>query len=163
MYLLKQTVDDNKCCTFSLLKFNKTCNIYFCLLSDIGEGHHIKVKNKKEKNMPGELIPIVLFLTVPLIIKIVSDNSIKKQLIEKGLVNEKLKYLYSYSFDRGVPVALKWGMVSIAIGLAIFVAQVSPIDIRHEMTFSAMLIFGGAALILYYFVAKKIVKKQQQE
>jgi hypothetical protein len=113
--------------------------------------------------MPGELIPIVLFLTVPIIIKIVSDNNIRKQLIEKGLVNEKVKYLYASSFDRGVPATLKWGMVSIAIGLAILVVQLSPHDIHDEMTISAMLICGGGALIFYYFVAKRIVRKQQSE
>ena len=112
--------------------------------------------------MPGELIPIVMFVIIPVIIKIISDNNIRKTLIEKGMVDENVKYLYS-SFDRGVPSALKWGMVSIAVGAAIFIGQMVPRDMRHEITFSSMLIFGGAALILYYFIAKKMVQESKKK
>ena len=109
--------------------------------------------------MPGELIPIVLFVIVPVIIKIVSDNSVRKMLIEKGMVDENIKYLYGSKFDRGVPGALKWGMVCTALGLAIYVGQIAAPDIRHEMTLAGMLIFGGLALILYYFIARRMTQE----
>jgi Na+-translocating ferredoxin:NAD+ oxidoreductase RnfD subunit len=108
--------------------------------------------------MPGELIPIVLFICVPVIIKIVSDNSIRKMLIEKGMLDENVKYLYANSFDRKVPPALKWGMVSIAVGLAVFISEVFYPGMASEIMVSLMLIFGGLALILYYFIAKKMAK-----
>jgi len=102
--------------------------------------------------MPGELIPIVLFAIIPIIIKIVSDNNIKKRIIDQGLVNSDLRYLYIDRLEHHIPAAFKWGLVCIAVGLGILVGQMYHSD---EITVATMLMAGGAALILYHFIAKK--------
>ena len=45
------------------------------------------------------LIPIVLFVVIGYVIKTISENNLKKDLIDKGLVNENLKYLFSEKKD----------------------------------------------------------------
>lgn len=102
--------------------------------------------------MPGELIPITLFLIVPIIVKIVSDNNIKKRVIDQGLVNADLRYLYIDRLEHHIPAAFKWGLVCIAVGLGILIGQIYKSD---EITVAAMLMAGGAALIIYHFIAKK--------
>ncbi len=95
-----------------------------------------------------EMLPlIVMFLVVPVIIKMLSDNKTRRKLIEKGLVDEKVKYLFMDKPKEFVSSSLKWGMVLIAIGLAVFVGQMAPKDLVEEVTIGAMFVFGGLALV----------------
>ena len=109
------------------------------------------------------LIPISFFFLLGYLIHVVSNNNIKRRLIEKGMVDEKLKYLYADKYDRNVPSSLKWGMVLTTIGLAVLVARLIPAVDSDEMTLSMMLIFGGVALIAYYFIATRFFKKTEKE
>jgi hypothetical protein len=109
------------------------------------------------------LIPISFFFLLGYIIHVVSTNNIKRRLIEKGMVDENLKFLYADKYDRNVPSSLKWGMVLTTIGLAVLVARLIPAIDSDEMTLSLMLIFGGIALISYYFIATKLFKKNDKE
>ena len=108
-------------------------------------------------------IPITLFIVITIIVKIVSDNRTRRIAIEKGMVNENLKYLYFDRFESHIPTSLKWGIVLVAVGLAGFIGQIFSYHISEGVTFSAMLIFGGLGLIVYYFIASKMVKKAEQE
>ena len=111
-----------------------------------------------------EMLPlIVMFLVVPVIIKLLSDNKTRRQLIEKGLVDEKIKYLFPDKPKDYVGSSLKWGMISIAVGLAVFAGQMAPRDLVEEVTIGCMLVFGGLALVIYYVIASKKLNKSGQE
>jgi len=119
----------------------------------------------------GILVPIVLFIVIGWIIKVLSDNHTKNLLIEKELVNENVKFLYMDRLEKYVPSSLKWGMVLIALGLAIFLGkiltEIPGIMMRtHDeeaIIFALMFIFGGLALIIYYGVALKMIKKNEEK
>jgi len=119
----------------------------------------------------GILVPIVLFIVIGWIIKVLSDNRTKNMLIQKELVNENVKFLYEDRLDKYVPSSLKWGMVLIALGLAIFIgkilAELPGIMMRsHDeetIIFALMFIFGGLALIIYYSIASKKMKKEEEK
>lgn len=102
--------------------------------------------------MAGLLIPIASFFAVVAIIKFISDNRIRRMLIEKGMVDEKLKYLYREP-DRSLS-SIKWGMVLIGIGLALLIGQVFRYDLSDEATIGLMFLFAGLGFIIYYFMAK---------
>ena len=107
-----------------------------------------------------EMLPlIVMFFMVPIIIKLLSDNKTRRKLIEKGLVDEKVKYLFMDKPKEYVSSSLKWGMVLIAIGLAVFVGQMAPKDLVEEVTIGAMFVFGGLALVIYYIIASRNINK----
>ena len=112
--------------------------------------------------MPGEMIPIIFFVVTAYIIKVISDNGTKKRLIEKGMIDENLKYFYADKYDRYVPSALKWGMVLTAIGLAILVGRLLDEYRIEEITIGLMLLFGGLALVIYYFIARKMSEKLEK-
>lgn len=114
--------------------------------------------------MSGELVPIIIvpaiFFSVVAMIKIISDNMVRRKLIEKGLVNADVKYLFATSAN-GAPGSLKWGLVLIAVGGAILIGQLAPYSISEEVTISAMLIMAGLALIVYYFIASRLARKSE--
>jgi len=110
-----------------------------------------------------EMIPLLaMFLVVPVIIKLLSDNKTRRKLIEKGLVDEKVKYLFMDKPKDYVSSSLKWGMVLIAIGLAVFVGQMAPKELVEEVTIGAMFVLGGLALVIYYAIASKKMNEQEK-
>ncbi len=119
----------------------------------------------------GILVPIILFIVIGWIIKILSDNNVKRLLITQGKLDENAKYLYIDKLERYVPTSLKWGMVMIALGLAIFIGKiVDAMNItgfgrndEEALIFSLMFIFGGTALIIYYVIASRMAKKAEEE
>ncbi|HPG39891.1 MAG TPA: hypothetical protein PLP19_11505 [bacterium] len=115
----------------------------------------------------GILVPITLFIVMGWIIKVLSDNHIRKLLIEKNIDSDSVKLLYSDKLEKYVPSAMKWGMVLVAIGLAIFLGKLMVLipgfdSSRHDeevFIFAMMFIMGGLALIIYYAMATKAMKK----
>lgn len=111
-----------------------------------------------------EMLPLIaMFLVVPVIIKLLSENKTRRKLIEKGLVDENIKYLFPDRPKDYVSSSLKWGMVLIAMGMAVFAGQMAPRDLVEEVTIGCMLIFGGLALVLYYIIAGKKMNKSDLE
>jgi hypothetical protein len=55
-------------------------------------------RTRKENNMSegltGVLIVFVIFSAAAFVIKVISDNRIRRRIIEAGQVDEKVKYLY---------------------------------------------------------------------
>lgn len=113
--------------------------------------------------MSHDLIPLTVFFVIAYVVKVISDNKIRKLAIEKGMVNEDIKYLYFDRFEGKVPSSLKWGFVLIGIGLALFIAQMAPSSMTEEITIGGMFFFAGVGLVIYYFVANRIYKKAKEE
>ena len=109
------------------------------------------------------LIVGIVFFSVITFVKILSDNKIRSKLIDKGMLDENVKYLYSSRLEYHVPAALKWGMVLIGIGLAFLIGQLGPSDITGEITVGSMFLLAGLGLISYYFIAKGMAKRYEEE
>jgi hypothetical protein len=111
-----------------------------------------------------EMLPLVVFFgVVAYVIKIILENAIRRKLIDKGMVDENVKYLYMDKPTSQTLSALKWGMVAIGIGVAIFIGQMVQYDLREEVTIGCMFIFGGLALVIYYPIANRMLQKHKQE
>ena len=97
---------------------------------------------------------VIVFFTIGFVVKLFLDYSMRKKLIEKGLVDKNVKYLFRY----GGPAAssLKWGMVLIGVGVAIMIGQFVPYRWSEEITVSGIFILAGLALVVYYAIAPKI-------
>ena len=102
------------------------------------------------------LIVGIIFSVCAYVIKILSDNRIRQRIIESGQLDEKLKYLYLEPKKGNLrPLnSIKWGLVLIGLGLALFLGRLFPYTIVDEMTFGLMFLFAGIAFIIYYFMAK---------
>jgi len=110
-------------------------------------------------------VPIVFFIVIAVIIKMLSDNKTKRILIEKGMLDENVKYLYADRYDSNVPSSLKWGMVFTAIGLAVIIGKIldNYFQDTDQITIALMFVFGGLAMIVYYFIAKKMSEKAESQ
>ncbi|MCK4403568.1 MAG: hypothetical protein KAW02_00635 [candidate division Zixibacteria bacterium] len=111
-----------------------------------------------------EAVPLIVFFgVVAYVVKIILENATKRKLIDKGMVDENIKYLYADRPESRILSALKWGMVSVAIGLAVFVGQMGPSHLVEEITIGAMFVFAGLALVIYYAIANKMLDKSKKE
>lgn len=108
---------------------------------------------------PGEvLIPIIFFLTIGAIWGgvILTRHRERMTFIEKGLRPEDMKSLYERVSQRPNPLSsLKWGMVFMAIGLAvlagIYLRETFFVD---EAVYPGLIaLLGGFGLIAFYLVA----------
>lgn len=110
---------------------------------------------------PDFLIPIFLFGGMAAVLwkYIDSRHRERMSIVEKGLVSEDLKYLYSGVAWKTNPYsALKYGMLAAFIGAGILVsAFVSQFFLGQEEQVMAGIIFlfAGLGLVTFYAIAKK--------
>lgn len=104
-------------------------------------------------DLTGIVALIGAFWAPVLIVKIISDNKVRHELINKGLVDENVKYLYSGNLILQPLASVKWGLILIGIGVALFIGRTY--RLHDQIVFGLMFIFAGIGFIVYYFLAKK--------
>lgn len=104
--------------------------------------------------MGSEIVVVpVIFFSIVAIVKIISDNHVRKQLITNGMVDEKARYLFpSLAVANGS--SLKWGIVLIAIGVAFLIGNYVP-EMDEEGVIGMVFVFAGVAMAFYYFFSRK--------
>lgn len=110
----------------------------------------------------GDVLPFLAFIATLLIfvyvIKVISDNRVRRMAIEKGAVAENMQNLFARATSVPGLSAIKWGMLLIAVGIA------SIIGIIHERSFVPALFFlTGAALLSYYPIEKRLRERESQQ
>jgi hypothetical protein len=103
---------------------------------------------------------IALLIFIAVIVRTISDNKTKRRLIEKGVVDEKLKTLFDERPEFHVLTVLKWAFVLIGIGAAVLLARLAPSHQAREFMMGLMFLFSGAGLVLYYLIARHILKSK---
>ncbi|BDD11102.1 hypothetical protein FUAX_35340 [Fulvitalea axinellae] len=105
------------------------------------------------------LVPLGLFGLIFGIVylSITSRNRERLALIEKGVSAEIFSSNKNKHFE-----ALKFGMVSIGIGLGLFAGKLTGGGDEYPMPyFIGALVMGGLALVLYYFIVRKVQGSQE--
>jgi len=111
-----------------------------------------------------EVAPLIIFFgVVAFIVKIILEHQTRKKLIEKGMLDENVKYLYADRPEDRILPSLKWGMILIGVGIAFFIGQLVPPELAEEITIGGMFLFAGLGLILYYAIANRMVKKLKEK
>ncbi len=106
---------------------------------------------------------IIIFPTMALMFKWYFEYRTRRQLIDKGLVDEKVKYLQFNKWEHYAPASLKWGLVFIFVGVAIIFLRILSEYIPAEVVLGAVLIAAGLALLVYYLIADAAMKKHLRE
>jgi len=114
-----------------------------------------------EMDLTGILITAIVFFSIVAFVKILVDAKIRHKLIDKGMVDENVKYLYPEKSELNVSASLKWGMVLVGIGLGFIIGQLVPSRISDEVTVGSMFTLAGLGLILYYLIAKRMINKSK--
>ena len=119
--------------------------------------------------MEEVFIPIFLFGGAAAVLWKFFDTRHKERMniIEKGLVKEDLKYLYSGVVWKTNPYsALKYGMLAAFIGVGILIsAMLSQMFFAHEDQITTGVIFlsGGLGLITFYAISRKRLEEEQNK
>jgi hypothetical protein len=119
--------------------------------------------------MSENLLPIFILLVTGYftleLVKVISENRLRHKLIDKGLVDEKIKLLFQSQPLAQSASALKWGLVLIAVGLAFFFAygiqSWFPHEIRDEIMAGMVFFMAGLGMVIYYAIARSQEKKGQ--
>ena len=101
------------------------------------------------------LIPVSFFIVVAYIIKVISDNRVRNRLIDKGQVDSTVKDLFNENVMQKSMHSMKWGLVLIGIGLALFIGQLFPYDMKEEITIGGMFFLAGVGFLVSYFIVKR--------
>lgn len=111
---------------------------------------------------PVMIMAILGYITVALV-RLVSENRLRHKLIDKGLVDEKIKLLFETQPSSQSDSALKWGIVLIAVGMAFLFAfgiyKWVPQTVRGEMTAGVVFLMAGLGMIIYHIIARGQEKK----
>ncbi len=105
---------------------------------------------------------IIIFPTFALMFKWYFEYRTRKQLIEKGLVDEKVKYLQFNRWEQFAPGSLKWGLVFIFVGVAIIFLRILSEYIPGEVILGTILLAAGLGLLVYYFIADAAMRRHQR-
>lgn len=109
------------------------------------------------------LPPIFIFGFFTLMLKWYFEYRTRKQLIEKGLVDEKTRYLQFEKAEWYVPSSLKWGLVFVFVGVALIALRVASAYVPDEVVLGAVLIAAGLGLLVYYAIAAVAMKRRNRE
>ncbi len=109
--------------------------------------------------MEDIFVPLGLFGIVAYLVIRLSDNKLRRYLVDKGLSPESAQEFFRKPVQDNVPSSLKWGLVLTAVGGAALMGF-SMADGRDEYTIIFMLLGAGIALIVYYFIAAQLAKKE---
>jgi hypothetical protein len=108
----------------------------------------------------GPLVGVIaLFVAISVITKMALEHRTRQKLIEKGVLDENVKYLYRENGQARLLSNLKWALVLIGIGLAVIIGQLVPRSMMEEITVAGMFLLAGIGLLVYYSIASRLAGK----
>lgn len=108
------------------------------------------------------VIVAVVFFSFVAIVKIVTENRIRRLLIDRGKLDESTKYLYASKIENEPLSAFKWGLVLIGIGVALFLGELFPSTFSEEGMVGLMFLFAGIGFLIYYYMAKRQLREKTE-
>ncbi|MFP6807164.1 MAG: DUF6249 domain-containing protein [Pseudomonadales bacterium] len=106
--------------------------------------------------MPGELVPLIIvpafFFMIAYIARLISDNRVRRELINSNADTSTIENLLLKARSENPDASLKWGIVSLAIGLALVLIEVMDLSTDQALTYGITFIFGGAGLLCFYMI-----------
>ncbi|HEY2969426.1 MAG TPA: hypothetical protein VGK75_13815 [Casimicrobiaceae bacterium] len=111
----------------------------------------------------GTLVPIAFLLSVAFtlvgVTKVISDGSTRRRLIHAGATPELARAIVAApKDDPGLYGALKWGILTGAVGLALILIQFLPYRSDEPIVLGVILVFAAAGLLAYYVSARRLVR-----
>ncbi len=115
----------------------------------------------------GTVVPIAFLLSVAFILvgitKVFSDGRTRRRLIEAGASPELARAIVAApKDDPGLYSALRWGMLTGAVGLALILIQFLPFRSEEPIVLGVILVFAAAGLLGYYVSARRLVRSKER-
>ena len=115
----------------------------------------------------GTLVPIAFLISVAFTLvgltKVISDGRTRRNLIAAGATPELARAIVAGpKDDPGVFGALKWGILTGAVGLALILIQFLPYRSDEPIVLGVILVFAAAGLLAYYVGARRLVRAAER-
>ncbi len=102
------------------------------------------------------LVPIAFFAAIGWIVKVISDNRIRRKVLDQRVSDELAEAILKENASAPSALsALKWGLIVLATGGALVLVQLLSIDADEPLTFGLIFLAAGAGLIAYYLIASQ--------
>ena len=118
--------------------------------------------------MPEVMIPLVATVTFFSLIGLVfyyhttTRHKERMAMLERGFTPDQIRSIAQRMFKGSSPLgSLKWGIITVAIGLAIIVGNFlrSMYNVDESIVAGVVFLFAGLALVIFYFIASKEMKE----
>jgi Domain of unknown function (DUF6249) len=108
--------------------------------------------------MPGELIPILIvlgfLLMIAFITRTLSDNRVRRELINIKADAATVENLFLRSRSENPDNSLKWGIVGLFIGISLVLVELIDLDADQAMTYGLVFMSGGGGLLVFYTIKR---------
>lgn len=106
-----------------------------------------------------EIVPSVLFISMAVVIiatvRTITDYLLRRQLIRSGISAEQMQSMLAPPLPGADRVtALKWGIVFVAVGLALVLIEFLPFRSTDPVVYGLVLISAGAGFLTYVQVTR---------
>jgi hypothetical protein len=102
------------------------------------------------------LVPLGFFAMVAYIVKLISDNRLRRKVLNSPASEEMAEALLKQ--QRTGPQtrsALKWGLIFVALGVGVLFVNVLAIGFESPLAYALLLLATGAALLGYYTIERE--------
>ncbi|MDN5212288.1 hypothetical protein QQ020_09520 [Fulvivirgaceae bacterium BMA12] len=98
----------------------------------------------------------VIWSGIYFVIKVITDYTLKKKMIDKGYVDEESQALFKKEQSISNNYAsLKWGLITFCAGLALILLEFIPYEADDSpLPFGLIAIFVATGFLIYYFLVK---------
>ena len=107
------------------------------------------------------VVPVALFLSIAFatvgVTKVISDGRTRRRLLETNASAELAAAVVARpQVEIAFGDALKWGLVTGALGLGLIIVQFLPYDEDDPIVSGLVLLFGAIGLLSYYVAARRM-------
>ncbi len=106
--------------------------------------------------MAGELVPILIvlgfFLMIGFVTRILSDNRVRRELLQTNADAATIENLFLRSRSENPENSMKWGIVTVSIGISLVLIELMRLSADQPMAYGLVFIFGGGGLLVFYLI-----------
>ena len=116
-----------------------------------------------DHNLKDVLMPLAILGTfggsLILFSKTLLDYRLKKNMIDKGFVNEDTQAIFKKQTSDDKFSALKWGLIIFFAGLSLIVIEYVPSGPESPLPYGVFALFVSLGFLVYYYLVKKELNK----
>ncbi|MCH8278107.1 MAG: hypothetical protein IIC12_04155, partial [Proteobacteria bacterium] len=80
------------------------------------------------------------------------DNRVRRELLQTNADAATIENLFLRSRSENPDNSLKWGIVSVSIGISLVLIELLKLSADEPMAYGLVFIFGGGGLLVFYAI-----------
>lgn len=102
------------------------------------------------------LVPLGFFAAIVWIVKIISDNRIRRKVLDQRVSDELAEAILKKDASEPSALgALKWGLIVLAVGGALVLVEMLSIDVDEPLAYGLLFLAAGGGLVAYYLIVSQ--------